>query len=263
MADIFISYATVDRLVVDRLVDALKACGWSVWWDHRSLRGGQRFDRIIEEAIRTARIVIVIWSKISVEREWVLDEATLALRMKKLVPLRIDMAHLPMRFSNIHTIDFSSWTGKTDAEPFKRLVEDLSHYLGPPPEPVPIHPDPQPPPNGDPFLTRAVAKLRAPIAELISLAGLKQAAKRLRKYTVQHTTCWVNAAMNSSYSMVLGLFSQPARSFALVARIGGLMIVITAFMILEQRSTALQEIVKRGEYATALNLARPAAENGD
>src|SRR3954463_14169733 len=126
MADIFISYATVDRLVVDRLVDALKACGWSVWWDHRSLRGGQRFDRIIEEAIRSARVVIVIWSKISVEREWVLDEATLALRMKKLVPLRIDMTDLPMRFTNIHTIDFSSWTGETEAKPFRRLVKDLT-----------------------------------------------------------------------------------------------------------------------------------------
>src|SRR3954469_16887939 len=148
MADIFISYATVDRLVVDRLVDALKACGWSVWWDHRSLRGGQRFDRIIEEAIRSARVVIVIWSKISVEREWVLDEATLALKMKKLVPLRIDMTDLPMRFTNIHTIDLASWTGETEAEPFERLVKDLGHYLGPPtPANGSKHPDILVPPD--------------------------------------------------------------------------------------------------------------------
>jgi hypothetical protein len=37
-----------------------------------------------------------------------------------------------MRFTNIHTIDFSSWTGETEAEPFERLVKDFGHYLGPP-----------------------------------------------------------------------------------------------------------------------------------
>ena len=46
MADIFISYASVDRPFARRLADALEACGWSVWWDHRNLRGGEHFDRI-------------------------------------------------------------------------------------------------------------------------------------------------------------------------------------------------------------------------
>jgi hypothetical protein len=132
MADIFISYASVDLPTARRLADALEACGWSVWWDRRSLRGGEHFDRVIEEAICSARVVIVVWSKASVESGWVRDEATLALEEKKLVPLRIDMARLPMRFTNIHTIDFSSWTGETEAEPFERLVKDLGHYLGPP-----------------------------------------------------------------------------------------------------------------------------------
>jgi hypothetical protein len=53
------------------------------------------------------------------------------LEQKKLVPLRIDMTPLPLRFRNIHTIDFSSWTGETDAEPFGRLIETFSYYLGP------------------------------------------------------------------------------------------------------------------------------------
>jgi hypothetical protein len=132
MADIFISYATVDRPLARRLADALEARGWSVWWDHSNLHGGQHFDRVIEKAICGARVVIVVWSKTSVESGWVRDEATLALEEQKLVPLRIDMIRLPMRFRNIHTIDLSSWTGETEAEPFERLVKDLGHYLGPP-----------------------------------------------------------------------------------------------------------------------------------
>lgn len=83
MTDIFISYASVDRPTARRLADALETRGWSVWWDHRSLRVGQHFDRVIEEAIHGARVVVVVWSKASVESEWVRDEATLALKEKK------------------------------------------------------------------------------------------------------------------------------------------------------------------------------------
>jgi len=131
MVDIFLSYASADRPIVRRLADALETRGWSVWWDNRSLRGGQHFDRIIEEAIFTAKVVIVVWSKISVESGWVRDEALLALEEEKLIPLRIDEVRLPLRFKNIHTVDLVSWTGETEAEPFERLVEDLNHRLGP------------------------------------------------------------------------------------------------------------------------------------
>src|SRR3954466_14327955 len=102
MADILISYASVDRPFAHRLAEALEAYGWSVWWDHRNLHGGQHFDRIIEEAICGARVVIVVWSETSVASGWVRDEALLALEQGKLVPLRIDMARLPMRVRNIH-----------------------------------------------------------------------------------------------------------------------------------------------------------------
>jgi hypothetical protein len=131
MADIFISYASVDRPTAHRLAEALEARSWSVWWDYRGLRGGQNFDRIIEKEISTARVVIVIWSQNSVESDWVRAEAAQALHEKKLVPLRIDSAAPPLRFRNIHTVDLSSWTEQTEAEPFERLIETLSYYLGP------------------------------------------------------------------------------------------------------------------------------------
>src|SRR3954469_17095979 len=131
MADILISYASVDRPFAHRLAEALEAFGWSVWWDHRNLRGGQHFDRVIEEAISDAGVVIVVWSQNSIESGWVRDEAALALEMEKLLPLRIDMARLPMRFRNIHTIDLPFCAGENGAEPFERLLGDLRHYLGP------------------------------------------------------------------------------------------------------------------------------------
>jgi hypothetical protein len=171
VADVFISYARIDRPFARRLADALEARGWSVWWDYRNLRGGQHFHRIIEEAISTARVVVVVWSKTSIESRWVRDEATLALEEDKLVPLRIDMARLPMRFRNIHTIDLVSWTGEAEAEPFERLVEDLGHYLGPSISPSSTQATvPKPPASTGDAAAAQVAYHRWEFAAALSLA---------------------------------------------------------------------------------------------
>src|SRR5688572_11796267 len=174
MADIFISYASADRPTARRLADALEACGWSVWWDHSNLRGGEHFDRIIEEAISTARAAIVIWSPASTKSDWVRAEAAQAVEEKKLVPLRIDMAVLPLRFRNIHTIDLSSWTGETEAEPFQRLVKDLTHYLGPP-TPSDRSGHPGIPPVPDPRTEAPVGEDQQP-AETVPIAEHSQAS---------------------------------------------------------------------------------------
>ena len=50
MADIFVSYARVDKARVAPLVAALEAQGWSVWWDPE-IAGGQEFDDLIAVAI--------------------------------------------------------------------------------------------------------------------------------------------------------------------------------------------------------------------
>jgi TPR repeat protein len=132
MADIFISYASKDRPAARRLTEALEACGRSVWWDDRDLRGGQHFDRIIEKEISSAKAVIVLWSQNSTRSDWVRAEAAQALDEKKLAPVRIDSTVLPLRFRNVHTIDLLSWTGETEIEPFVKLIGTLNHYLGTP-----------------------------------------------------------------------------------------------------------------------------------
>ncbi|HXZ68142.1 MAG TPA: TIR domain-containing protein, partial [Alphaproteobacteria bacterium] len=48
MADIFVSYARVDKARVAPFVAAIEAQGWSVWWDPE-ITPGQEFDSLIRQ----------------------------------------------------------------------------------------------------------------------------------------------------------------------------------------------------------------------
>ena len=59
MADIFISYASADRKIVQPFAEALEKTGWQIWWDQQ-LRSGSAFDRKIEQALGVAQCITVI-----------------------------------------------------------------------------------------------------------------------------------------------------------------------------------------------------------
>jgi TIR domain len=108
MSEIFISYARPDRDIARKLATYLVDHGLSVWWD-MSLKPGEVFRDEIERRIRTARHVIVIWSKTSVKSHFVLDEAGEARDQAKLIPLRIDDCAIPLGFRQFHTHDVRNW----------------------------------------------------------------------------------------------------------------------------------------------------------
>jgi hypothetical protein len=110
VSDVFISYAHDDRATARRFADALEAERLTVWWDD-SLRSGEAYDQVIEQALRDARAVIVIWSKKSVDSRWVRAEATLADRHGTLVPAMIEPCERPIMFELTHTADLSAWSG--------------------------------------------------------------------------------------------------------------------------------------------------------
>jgi TIR domain len=93
MIDIFLSYANEDRELVSSIAKRLVSRGYSVWWDHH-LVGGAQFRDVIHEQLRAAKAVMVMWTRNSIRSSWVKDEADEALRLNKLIPLRMD--ELPM-----------------------------------------------------------------------------------------------------------------------------------------------------------------------
>ncbi|MGO9486116.1 MAG: toll/interleukin-1 receptor domain-containing protein [Rhodomicrobium sp.] len=106
--DIFISYASLDRRLAEAQAADLEARGYTVWWDTR-LIGGQKYRKVILKYLRASKAVIVIWTKTSVESDWVYDEATRAWRATKLIPTRVedlDIDEIDPPFGALETLLF-------------------------------------------------------------------------------------------------------------------------------------------------------------
>jgi hypothetical protein len=117
MAEIFISYAKGDRADAGELAAFLKEQGHSVWWD-RELVGGQQYATIIAQALARSTVAIVIWTRSSIDSDWVIDEADTARKAKKLIPVRaddLDDEQIPLSFRRLQTIRLSDRDGLAKA----------------------------------------------------------------------------------------------------------------------------------------------------
>jgi len=80
VADIFLSCNREDQARARAFVEAFEAQGFSVWWDV-GLRTGEAYDEVTETSLRTAKAVVVLWSKKrSVQSRWVRAEVQEAMR---------------------------------------------------------------------------------------------------------------------------------------------------------------------------------------
>ena len=129
MADIFISYKREEQDQARKLKDALEKQDLEVWWDP-NLRAGEHVDDVIEAALKEAKCVIVMWSRLSVESDYVKSEASLALDLKKLVPVAIEDTEYPLRYRGLQTPDLKGWDGSDTNVQFKSLVKNLYDRIG-------------------------------------------------------------------------------------------------------------------------------------
>jgi tetratricopeptide (TPR) repeat protein len=130
MTDIFLSYAREDKDRILPLAERLIAEGFDLWWDTR-ISSGAEFSKEIEQQLNAAAIVVVAWSKASVESLWVADEASVGLTKGNLVPIRFDGVEPRLGFRQIQTIDFSGYTSAPNDAGINALIDTLRQRLQP------------------------------------------------------------------------------------------------------------------------------------
>lgn len=120
--DVFISYHSGDGEHVIALVADLKSRGVTVWLDREQIRPGDRFIKILEEALAKVRCVVFVISPGSLRSGWVREEFDRALTLAntqpsgpRLIPILIDDAEPPGFLANRSWVDFRDGTKRADS----------------------------------------------------------------------------------------------------------------------------------------------------
>lgn len=83
------------------------------------------------ETLASTKVIIVLWSKNSVKRTWVLKEARFAKRTNRLIPILIDNCVPPAQFNTIQAALMQGWNGANQHPELESLLAGISQ-LAPP-----------------------------------------------------------------------------------------------------------------------------------
>lgn len=107
MPDIFISYKREDVALARSLAARLQQEGWSVWWDHE-IPAGRDYDSVIETELNNSKCVIVLWTQTSIQSRNVKDEANVALKQNKLLPVLVGTVQAPLGFRMVQAMQWNA-----------------------------------------------------------------------------------------------------------------------------------------------------------
>lgn len=160
MADIFLSYASANRSNAEALANVLEKLGWKVWLDER-IPLGLSYPQVIYKNLKTAKCVIVLWTKASAASEWVQIEASEGAKRKILIPILLENIEIPLEFRRYQTAKLIGWRSANQYHPeFQKLYARLTELLD----------DPRYSPEGPPF--SCVNPEPSPIMRKFFIAGV-------------------------------------------------------------------------------------------
>jgi adenylate cyclase len=129
MTDVFISYARSTQSEAQQIAEALRSLGYGVWRDDE-LPAHRAYAEVIEERLKAAKAVVVIWSADAVRSQWVQSEADRGRDDNKLVQLSFDATKPPMPFDRTQCADLTGWTGDPDAPGWRKVVASIAELVG-------------------------------------------------------------------------------------------------------------------------------------
>ena len=130
MSDVFVSYARPTERQARQITETLRGLGFAVWRDDE-LPAHRAYSEVIEERIKTAKAVLVLWSADAAKSQWVRAEADAAREAGTLVQVTMDGSIPPMPFNQIQCADLSNWAGDTTSQGWQKVEASLALLVGP------------------------------------------------------------------------------------------------------------------------------------
>ena len=129
MSDVFVSYARSDEPQAQQVAEALRALGYEVWRDDE-LPAHRVYSEVIEERLKSAKAVVVLWSAEAVKSQWVRAEADTARAAGTLVQAILDDTTPPLPFNQVQCADLSGWDGGAETAGWKKLAGSVAALAG-------------------------------------------------------------------------------------------------------------------------------------
>ena len=130
MSEVFVSYARSSEAQAKQVAEALRTSGYGVWLDD-DLPAHRSYSDVIEEQLKSAKAVVVIWSADAAKSQWVRAEADAAREAGTLVQVSMDGSVPPLPFNQIQCANLGDWDGDVDAPGWRKVAGSISALAGP------------------------------------------------------------------------------------------------------------------------------------
>lgn len=130
MTDVYVSCVNADAERIAPVVEALKAEGWSVWYEPDT--NSERREYAIDAELGAAGAVIVLWSAHSRDSEAVRTEAATGLYRNKLIQISMGGETPPRPFDQLEVIDLGRWRGEESDPVWQRILGCIRLFAGSP-----------------------------------------------------------------------------------------------------------------------------------
>lgn len=127
----FLSYSSKDSGRVGNIHSFLVDQSIPLWWD-ADIEAGASWRDEIAKRLSSAKAVTTFWTEDSVSSKSVIEEASEAQKLKKLIHVRLDDAVLPYGFAETQYLDLRQWDGTAEHPQMRKLLQSIQDKIAPP-----------------------------------------------------------------------------------------------------------------------------------
>ena len=121
---VFLSYARSSEDKASFAEEALRNEGYTVWRDS-DLPAHLSYAEVIEERLKSAKAVLVLWSAEAAKSQWVRAEADAARELGTLMQSSVDGSVPPIPFNQIQCANLKGWEGEADHPGWRKLLSSV------------------------------------------------------------------------------------------------------------------------------------------